>query len=74
MDTRLAALQRDADLPRLVEEELHRRHIEHRQRCGLRLGMSEAAVGKMVESFINSHGGVTQCPTAYAVMSRQKDV
>jgi hypothetical protein len=53
------------------EHELYLQHLAQRQRGQMRLKMSAGQVDEMVRQFIDSHGGATACPPAYACKSRQ---
>jgi hypothetical protein len=53
------------------EHELYLQHLAQRQRGQMRLKMSAGQVDEMVRQFIDSHGGTTACPPAYACKSRQ---
>jgi hypothetical protein len=53
------------------EHELYLQHLAQRQRGQTRLKMSAGQVDEMVRQFIDSHGGTTACPPAYACKSRQ---
>ena len=63
------------DLPVAVdpspEHELYLQHLTQRQRGQMRLKLSAGEVDEMVRQFIDSHGGTTACPPAYACKSRQ---
>lgn len=53
------------------EEQLYQEHVDDQQRCLARLTISESTVDLMVSEFLASHGSVTVCPTAYAILSPQ---
>jgi hypothetical protein len=59
------------DPDRVSAEALHLQHFVQRQRCEARLKLSPADIEKMIAGFVDSHGSVTTCPTAYALPSRQ---
>jgi hypothetical protein len=50
---------------------LHLQNIEDRSRCRSRIGVSAQDVAKMVNDYVASRGGITQCPAAFAALSRQ---
>ena len=60
-----------AELDLSLEHELYLQHLAQRQRGQMRLKLSVGQVDEMVRQFINSHGGTTSCPPAYACKSRQ---
>ncbi len=53
------------------EQELYLQHLAQRQRGQMRLKLSAGEVDEMVRQFMESHGGATVCPPAYACKSRQ---
>ena len=59
------------EAPDVSEKALLREHEQHRHRCNARLGLSRAAVDRMVQEFIAAGGGVTLGRPAYAAHSRQ---
>jgi len=53
------------------EHELCLQHLAQRQRGQMRLKLSSGQVEELVRQFMDSHGGATVCPPAYACKSRQ---
>lgn len=60
-----------AELDLSLEHELYLQHLAQRQRGQMRLKLSVGQIDEMVRQFIDSHGGTTACPPAYACKSRQ---
>ncbi len=60
-----------AELDLSPEHELYLQHLAQRQRGQMRLKLSAGQVDEMVRQFMDSHGGATVCPPAYACKSRQ---
>ena len=50
---------------------LEAQHMVLRNRCEARLGLTNAAIEKLVSDYLASHGSATLCPVAYATTSRQ---
>ncbi len=55
----------------LSRSALETQHMALRNRCEARLGLTNAAIEKMVNAYLASHGSATICPAAYATVSRQ---
>jgi len=67
----LKRLDLPVELDLSPENELYLQHLAQRQRGQGRLKLSENQVDEMVRQFMDSHGGATVCPPAYACKSRQ---
>jgi hypothetical protein len=50
---------------------LEAEHRMLRDRCEARLGLTDAAIEKMVRDYLACRGSATLCPAAYATTSRQ---
>ena len=67
----LKGLDLPVELDPSPEHELYLQHLAERQRGQMRLKLSAGEVDEMVRQFMDSRGGATVCPPAYACKSRQ---